>query len=191
MPVLFLVLALLIGVGFVWVLFASARHGTPSTDPNSGAVMFRHSAALRWFAVFALFGAQLLFGVWIIVYPPQTTQSAIPVAAGALTLGLAGVLLCWEAYRYALIVTEQELDCRSPWRGRQVVPWNLVSRVEFSAANAWFVLRFVGGGSFRVPAVVPGVGSFLAHCERHLKPEQLRSAKAGYPLIGRKWPFQE
>ena len=59
----------------------------------------------------------------------------------------------------------------------------------FSPANAWFVLHFAGGGSFRVPAVVPGIRQFLEACERHLKPEQLRAAKGGYPLAGRAWPF--
>jgi hypothetical protein len=189
MPLLYLALAVVLGVGFVWILFAAARRGRPAADPATGGLLFRHGPALRWFAVFALFGAELLFGVWAVVYPPQSAAAAAPVVAGAVLLGLAGVLLCWEAYRYALVVTDRELDCRSPWHGRRVVPWEAVTRLEFSAANAWFVLRFADGTSFRVPAVVPGVGHFLAACEGHLKPEQLRPAKGGYPLVGRAWPF--
>lgn len=190
MPLLFLALAVVLGVGFVWLLFATARRGRPATDPATGALTFRHGTPLRWFAVFALFGAETLFGVWAVVYPPQSPRTAVPLAVGAAALGLAGALLCWEAYRFAVTTSPEGLDCRSPWRGRRVVPWEGIVRVEFSAANAWFAVRFADGRSFRVPAVVPGVGRFLEECERHLKPDQLRPAKGGYPLVGRKWPYQ-
>jgi hypothetical protein len=189
MPLLYLALTVVLGVGFVWLLFTTARRGGPAADPATGALTFRHAAPLRWFAVFALFGAELLFAVFAVLYPDQAARMAVPLVLGAATLGLAGVLLCWEAYRYAVTVTDAELDCRSPWRGRRVAPWEAITRVEFSAATAWFVLRFADGGSFRVPAVVAGIGQFLAACERHLKPEQLRPAKGGYPLAGRAWPF--
>jgi len=189
MPVLFLALAVLLGVGFVWLLFATARRGRPAADPATGALTFRHGAPLRWFAVFALFGAETLFGVWAVLYPEQAAKLAVPLAIGAATLGLAGALLCWEAYRFAVAVGPDGLDCRSPWRGRRVVPWAGVARVEFSPANAWFAFRFADGTAFRVPAVVPGIGRLLEECERHLKPEQLLPAKGGYPLVGRKWPY--
>jgi hypothetical protein len=184
MPLLFLALAVVLGVGFVWLLFAAARRGVPH-----GALTFRHGLVLRAFAVFALFGAPTLFGAWAALYPAAAARLAVPLALGAAALGLAGALLCWEAYRFAVTASDAELDCRSPWRGRKVVPWELVTRVEFSAANAWFRLHFADGGSFRVPAVVPGIGRFLEACERHLKPEQLRPAQGGYPLAGRKWTY--
>jgi hypothetical protein len=189
MPLLFLVLALIVGLGFVWSLFITARRGKPAIDPSTGAMTFRHGWMLRWFAVFALFGAQILLAVWAVIYPPQSAKTAFPVAAAAVVLGVVGALLCWEAYRFALILTAGELDCRSPWKARRVVPWEGVTRVEFSTANAWFVLRFSDGQSFRVPAAIPGVRVFLEECERRLKPEQMKPAKGGYELAGRKWPY--
>src|SRR5689334_9550850 len=123
MPLLFLALAIALGVGYVWVLVAAARRGAPRTDPATGALTFRHGPALRWFAVFALFGAELLFAVWALLHHEQAARFAAPLALGAVVLGLAGALLCWEAYRFAVTVTDRELDCRSPWRGRRVVPW--------------------------------------------------------------------
>lgn len=189
MALLFLVLTLLIGVGMLWALISTARRGEPQRDPTGGMV-FRHGRLLRWFAVFALFGAEGLLAVWAIIYPPQSPRTAVPLFVGAATLGLLGILLCWEAYRYSLTVTPETLDCRSPWRGRMVLPWAGVTRLSFSAVNAWFVLHFVDGRSFRVPAVVPGIQRFLEACERHLSPEQLRPARGGYPLVNRKWPEQ-
>ncbi|MGL4419341.1 MAG: PH domain-containing protein, partial [Gemmataceae bacterium] len=62
---------------------------------------------------------------------------------------------------YALIVGPEGLDCRSPWRRRIVMPWMLVESVRYAPINAWYVIRFTGGGRFHLPAIVPGSAEFL------------------------------
>ena len=41
-----------------------------------------------------------------------------------------------------------------------MVPWAGVAGLEFSAANAWFVLRFADGTAFRVPEPIGSPGPY-------------------------------
>ncbi len=188
MPLLVLFAAALIGLGFVWLLFAVARAAPPYRD-DSGTVTLRHGQLLRAFAVLAFFGAPMLFGLWILFFPPRSNATLAPIVVAAALLGLAGFLLVWEAFKFQLTVSPAGLECRSPWKGRFVYSWEQVTALEYSAVNAWFVLKFQGGGEYHVSALVPGVSRFLEACEGRLKPEQMTNAEPGYRKLGRKWPF--
>ena len=186
MPLLLIPLAALLGMGFVWLLFTAARRGEPRRDGDT--LTFRHGWVLRAFAPAALFGGEAFFAIWMLLYPPQSPRTGLTIIAGASVLAVVGTILFWEAIRFQLVLRPGELDCRSPWRARQVVPWELVKRVSFSSANLWFVFH-CETGTFCVSATVPGVRYLLEACERHLKPEQLAEAKPGYAWAGRKPSF--
>lgn len=187
MPLVVLLLVVVLGLGFVWLLFSVAR-SVPPARVEGDAVTFRHGRLLQAFAVVALFGAELGLGLWALFYPPRSNATLLPIVVTAVALGLAGFLLVWEAFRFQLVSTPTALDCRSPWRGRFQRSWAQVTALEYSAANAWFVLKFQDGSAFHLSRLVPGVTKFLELCEQHLKPEAMTKAAAGYRRLGRKWP---
>lgn len=188
MPLLVLALAALLGLGFVWLLFAVARAAQPYRD-DGGTIALRHGLLLRAFAVLAFFGAPMVFGLWILFFPPRSNATLAPIIVAAALLGLAGFLLVWEAFKFQLTVSPTGLDCRSPWKGRFSQTWEQLTALEYSVANAWFTLKFRGDSEFHVSTLVPGVSRFLELCEGRLKPEQMANAEAGYRKLGRKWPF--
>jgi magnesium-transporting ATPase (P-type) len=188
MPLLVLALVALLGFGFVWLLFGVAR-AAPPYRADGDTLTFRHGKLLRLFAVVVFFAAPLVFGLWLLFFPPRSNATLFPIIVAAAVLGVAGVLLVWEAFKFQLTTSPAGLDCRSPWKGKFAHPWEQVTVLEYSALNAWFVLKFAGGSEFHVPTLVPGVARFLEACERRLKPEQMAKAKRGYRTVGRKWPF--
>jgi hypothetical protein len=126
--------------------------------------------------------------VLVLFNPPKKEGD---VYAVAFLYGLFGVLsapLLWEALRFALVVSPEGLDCRSPWRGRRFLAWDEVAEVSFSAMNSWFVVRGADGWKFRVSVLVPGLNAFLEQCEKHLPPEALAKAEPGYLRVGRPFP---
>lgn len=159
MEALLVILAVLLGVGFIGLLLLLARSGKPAEDHGS-AFTLRHSPALRIFSIVALFGGGGLFGFWIGIVPPQDAKLAIAFALGAAALAVFGFALLWESYRWKLIVTPAGLDCRSPWKAPRTVPWSDVKSVTWNTLNGWHVVEFTGG-SFRVPGIVPGAKRFL------------------------------
>lgn len=187
MPLLVLLLAVVLGLGFVWLLFSAARSAPPARVEGD-TVTFRHGPLLQAFAVLALFGAELGLGLWALFYPPRSNATLLPIVVTAVALGLAGFLLVWEAFRFQLVSTPTSLDCRSPWRGRFQRPWQQVTGLAYSAANSWFVVRFQDGQTFHLSLLVPGATKFLELCEQHLKPEAMTKAAGGYRRLGRKWP---
>jgi hypothetical protein len=90
--------------------------------------------------------------------------------------------------RFALVVSPEGLDCRSPWRGRQLLRWEEVEEVSYNLLLQWFVIRASEGRTFRVHILVSGLNTLLEICERRLSPDQLRRAKAGYTQLGRPFP---
>jgi hypothetical protein len=189
MPLLILTLCLTLGVGFLMLLASHGRRSQPfHHDAATQTTHLRHGRLLRVFAVMVFFGAEFVFGVWLLVYPPTTRSSTFITISLAVVLGVLGLLLIWEAYRFALVISLTSLECRSPWKAPRTFTWSQVTRLEYSRANSWFILRFATGESFRVSTVVPGVGEFLAACEQHLTAEQLTGAERGYAAIGRAWP---
>ncbi len=187
MPLLVLAFVALLGFGFVWLLFAVAR-AAPPYRVDGETVVVRHGALLRAFAVLAFFGAPMLLGLWILFFPPRSEATLAPIIVAAVLLGVAGILLVWEAFQFQLTITPAGLECRSPWKGRFSHAWDRVTALEYSAVNAWFVVKFPDG-AFHVSTLVPGVSRFLEECEGRLKPEQLANTEPGYRKLGRKWPF--
>jgi hypothetical protein len=188
MPLLVLAFVALIGLGFVWLLFAVAR-AAPPYRADGGTITLRHGQLLRAFAVLAFFGAPMLFALWVLFFPPRSNATFAPAIVAAALLGLAGFLLVWEAFKFQLTLSPAGLDCRSPWKGRFSHAWEQVTALEYSTVNAWFVLKFQGNSEFHVSTLVPGVSRFLEACEGRLKPEQMTGAKRGYGWVRRKWPY--
>jgi len=168
------------------LLVAAARRGTPT--PTADGLVFRHSAVFRGLAL-ALAVLPPVGITALLFVVPIKDDGDIWAIVGLYGLFLVlGLPLLWETQRYALVVTSQGLDCRSPWRGRFFIRWDDVERVSYSGVNSWFVIHAATGQTFRVSVFVAGVADFLAECERHLSPAQLFQAVPGYRYIGRAFP---
>jgi hypothetical protein len=169
-------------------LLQAARQGQPVTDSSTGFQVFRHHIFVRGLGVFTAFVVPIAITILVIAKPPQNDREYIAVF---FLYGLFAVLsapLLWESTRFALTITPEGLDCRSPWRRRQFFAWKEVEEISFTAFGGWFVIHAAGGRKFRVQAIVPGLGAFLEACEQRLPPEAFRRAKAGYAQLQRPLP---
>lgn len=190
MPFLVLALVVLFGFGYVWLLVAVAR-AAPPYRVDGATITLRHGQLLRGFSLLAFFGAPLLFGLWLIFFPARSQTTLVPVVITVLALAVVALLLVWEAFQFQLTLSPTGLEARSPWKGRFTHTWPQVTALSYSRTNAWFSLSFADGGAFHVSIIVPGVSKLLETCERHLTPDQMTTAAAGYRALNRKWPFGE
>jgi hypothetical protein len=173
-------------IGFLGLLMWAAQRGRPATDPRTGALLFRHSGLFRGFSLFMAFGIPLGITVLVLFKPPEKQSDVYAIAGIYGLFFLLSFPLLWESMGFALGVTDEGLDCKSPWRGRRFVYWDEVVEVSFSGGN--FVIRAADGYKFRVSTFVPGLTAFLQRCERHLPPQALRGARDGYARVGRRLP---
>jgi hypothetical protein len=177
---IFLTTAILSGL-VIW----AARRADPEVGAG-GTILFRYGLLPPGLCLLLPFGMPLVFVAIGLARPDK-----VGVGPG-LAVGVAFCLMAspfwWETSRYAMVVSPDGIDCRSPWRGRQFVRWDEVEEVRYSSISSWFVLRPRGHRTFRIPTLVSGLSAFLEECERHLPPEALRRARAGYGEVGRPFP---
>jgi hypothetical protein len=180
----------LIVVGFLGLLMWAAERGKPKVD-SDGTLIFRHSLLFRCFSVFMAVAVPVGIIVLAILKPPQK-ESEFWAMMG-LCIGFAVLIapLLWESLRFALFVSPEGIECRSPWRGSRFLPWKDVEEVSFRASNSWFVIRAKDYYKFRIHILVPGLSQFLEQCEQHLPPGALDGAEAGYRRVGRPFPQTE
>ncbi len=154
-------------------------------------VWFRHSAMFRGFALCVAFGVPLALTALVVFKPPRNGVEVLAFIGLFGLFGLLGGPLIWEALRFALGVSEDGLDCRSPWRASRFIRWNRVEKLSYSTTNSWFVIHTKDRWNFHVSILVPGLSIFLTRCEQHLSIANLVKAKPGYSLVGRPFPTAE
>ena len=174
-------------LGFLGLLALVAQRGRPRVDSRAGTFLFRHSVLLRGFSMLMTFGVQLLVTVLAIFKPPQNLSDVFVILGIISAFAALGTPLLWESTRFALIVSPQGLDCRSPWRRGRFISWNEVKEVSYSNFGSCFVIRSRDAWKFQVPLFMAGLSVFLEHCEQQLPPGALAKAKQGYFHVGR--PF--
>jgi hypothetical protein len=181
----------LVVIGSLGLLLWVAQRGRPKLDAETGVVWFRHSAIFRGFALLLGFGVPLAITALIVFKPPKNRADVFAVIGVYGMFALLGGPLLWEALRFALGISKDGLDCRSPWRASRFVPWNRVERLSYSSMNSWFVIHTKDRWNFHVSILVPGLAIFLTRCEQHLSLANLAKAKPGYSLVGRPFPTAE
>jgi hypothetical protein len=160
MPTLGAILGVLVAIGFVGVLLQRGRASAPYSIEGP-RVMLRHSPLLRWFSILAVFGGNSAMAMILLLTPPKDPNIALAMTAGIAVLSVCGLALLWESFQWMLSFTPERLECRSPWGKRIDAAWSEVDSVTYSSVQSWHVVRFKSGATFRVPAIVPGVGMFL------------------------------
>jgi hypothetical protein len=174
---------------FMGILLWASRRGKPLRDAYTNAMVFRHGILIRGFALLGTFGAPsaiTLIGIFR-PPPPQPGDFWAVCFLYALFPAISAPLL-WESMRFAMKVSPEGLDCRSPWRGTRFLAWDDIKEISYSQAWSWFVVRAVDGWKFRVPLLIPGLGHWLEQCERYLPESALARAKTGYEVLGRQFP---
>lgn len=183
-----LALAVFVAVGGFWLLLSNSRTRTISPDA-SGRLHLRHGLLFRAYACGLFLGLELLLGSLVLFFPPESPVAIGLLVTAALITLVLGIILMWDASRFALTVNSQAMECRSPWRGPRTIPWSDVERISFSSANLWFAVEPKSGPPFHVLAIVPGVSQFLAACEANLPVQKLFTAEPGYDWVWRKFPY--
>jgi hypothetical protein len=174
-------------VGFLGLLLWAAQRGKPAVAAD-GTLIFRHSWLFRGFALFGGIGIPLAITVLVIFNPPKKPGDGYAI------LGLYGLFillsapLLWESWRFAVYVSPQGIECRSPWRPGRFLPWSDIEEVSFQTTNTWFVIRSKDDWKFRIHLMVPGLSQFLEQCEQHLPSSALEGAEVGYIRVGRRFP---
>src|SRR5262249_18525735 len=120
--------------------------------------------------------------------PPKSDGDVVAIVGLYALFGALSAPLLWESLRFALVVSDEGLDCRSPWRGQRFHYWDEVRDVSYRQVGPWVLIRFTDGWKFRISNLVPGLSMFLGECEDHLPPEALEGARQGYALVGRTFP---
>ncbi|MGL4551809.1 MAG: hypothetical protein ACRC33_11535, partial [Gemmataceae bacterium] len=130
------------------------------------------------------------------LYVPLAVIPAKELEVRLIVGGLIGMFLLftaplvWEAAAWRLRVTDEGLECRSPWRGSWTIRWDDVKRLEWSQVAMWFIVVTPRGRWFRFSYAVGERDRLMAEFERRLKPEQMALAETGYLFIQRPWPFR-
>jgi len=185
MPQLKVIIASAITTTLLAIVIKAAQRGRPAVVPESGNLVFRHHFFFRLIALTISVGAPIAITALYYVSPPKNESDIL--IAYLLFLGL-GLPLLWETMWFSLVVGPDGLDCRSPWQGRQFIEWGDVKDLSFNRSMNWFVIRATGGRTFRVPAFVSAVSTFLHAFELALPPGKLRQARPGYVYVGRVFP---
>jgi hypothetical protein len=169
------------------MLLRAAQRGQPVADPWGGPLLFRYSALLRGISLALGFGPPLAISILFFLLPRKEGDEVWALIAMVLFIAI-GLPLWWDATRFAVGVSPQGLDCRSPWRDAQFIAWGEIEAITYNPTYMWFLVRAMGGRTFRVSAFVSGISEFLARCEQHLPPTALDGAEAGYLAVGRPFP---
>jgi hypothetical protein len=160
-------------VGILCLLAWVARDMPPTIRRESGKTTIRYAFWVRCFYLFSAFALPLALTLWAIVNRPEEGEMWCLLASYALFAFLTGPVW-WMVTRFALTISDEGLECHSPWRRTRFVKWSEIEEVTFGEMGRWYVLRAVDGYRFRVPQqAVPGLGDFLAAVGRH-RPELLR-----------------
>ena len=156
-----LIIGVLVG-GILGLMVWAAKRGRPKLDAETGVVWFRHSALFRGFSLFMGFGIPLAITALLLYKPPKNRTDVLAVIGLYALFGALSAPLVWESLRYALGISKDGLDCRSPWRASRFVPWNRVESLSYSTMNSWFIIHTKDRWNFRVSVFVPGLSIFLS-----------------------------
>jgi hypothetical protein len=183
---------ILIATGLVVVLGVMAwagRRARPPVSGNEQSLLFRYSAALRWFAIFAAFGIPIGITLLVVAYPPRGKEVWYVIGVYALFAALS-VPLFWETSRYYVRLTPTGIERRSAWGGLRSCDWDDLQEVRYSPLNSWFVFVAVSGEKIRVHTLLAGLNDLFQFVESRVPADRLRHARKGYERLRRPFPWR-
>jgi hypothetical protein len=169
------------------LMVGAAARGKPAVVSADGSLLFRYNVMFRGLAFFFMFALPLALSV-LIFFVPVKKEDLWAIIGMFAMIAVIGLPLWREATRFALIVTPDGLDCRSPWLSNKFIAWVDVEAISFSSINQWFIINARDGRTFRIHLFMSGVPYFLSLCEMNLHTSVLARAKVGYFQVGRPFP---
>jgi hypothetical protein len=131
-------------------LLNSRQHQAMSTE--DGCVV-QYGRALKIFVGVMAIAAGGLVSV-VAVLPPVNWW---PPVFLAIFFCLFLVPLYLEYFHVRIVVTEERLQCRSPWRAARDIRWEEVKSVDFSPSLQWYRIRTEGKGIVRLHVFLSGL----------------------------------
>jgi hypothetical protein len=169
-------------------LFALSINRRGQVDPGTGALTMRYSLPLRVTGWVLGLVVPIGFVALLFVVPFQKPQDPW-IAGGLLTFfTLGGAVILLETHRFRVTVTDEGIECLSPWRRRRFIAWGDVTRVTSSSNAAFFVIRGRDRTRITLPAYLAGLRELGERMIRRLDPavyaEALRAfAQLGFPPL--------
>ncbi len=90
----------------------------------------------------------------VAVLPPVNWWAPVFVA---IFFSLFLLPLYLEFFHVRIVVTQEALQCRSPWRPRRDVRWEEVTSVDFSPSLQWYRIHTRGKGVIRLHVLLSGL----------------------------------
>jgi len=163
------------GLFVFWIVFSlvGARRGEV---PGSLAVL-RYGPALRILGLILALTPSALTVLLMWKLPLRDDAFVLKVGAVVLlTSALSGALLI-ETVLFQVVLSEDGIARRSPWRGYAFLRWTEVTRVRYSAVNRWFVFEGAGG-TIRVSRFLENIGELVRLARRKLVADRFANAAA-------------
>jgi hypothetical protein len=180
----------LIGVAVALFLggLATLAKRPPKLDPKSRTIVLEHSWLLKGLGLVAGLGMPLLVLVLVLVIGFKKPSDALAAGGLLLFFGLLGGWLLLESMGVRVLLSEEGIEGRSPWRGTRFIPWDEVKEVKFSQAMSWFVVVGRRRDKVRVSMLLVGTQYFVEAVKEYLDPERYEKAESGFDKVG-KFPF--
>jgi hypothetical protein len=160
-------------VGILALLTWVARDMPGAIQREAGKTTLRYTFWVRCFYLYMAFAIPLGLTLLAIVHRPPPEEMWCLFASYALFAFLTGPMW-WIVTRFALTISAEGLECRSPWRRTHFVKWDELEEVTYGLVGRWYVLSARSGYRFRVPdQMIPGLCDFLLAVMQH-RPEALR-----------------
>lgn len=157
----------------VWLLRASSR---PPELVGTGLIL-RLPRAFGTLAVFCGVGFPLLLLIGALADPSLDEGEVIwGSVAFIVVVGVAG--MCWATSRQILIVNDEGLEQRLPWRRVRRVAWDDVVNVRVAVFPAYLEFHGRNAELVRVGPSLDGIPDLVLIAKRKLEPALWRDAVA-------------
>lgn len=181
MPTLQIVfVALASGLILFWLIFA--LFGPRKVDLPGVLVVLRYGSTLRVLALILAWmpPALMIYAIWSFFWRNDT----VLVTAGVsfLTTSVIAGLFLIEVERTQIALSDEGIARDSPWKGRSLLKWDEIERVQYSALNRWLVLQGAGK-SIRASLHLIGIGELVRMARSKLPAERYASAAAAFDAI--------
>ena len=134
------------------VLHSLSRARQDQATPTEDGYVVRYGKALKTLVVVLAAAYGALVGVVGVLSASNWWATVFLAALFSLLL----VPLYLEVFHVRIVVTQEGMQCRSPWRPGREVKWEEVTSVDFSPSLQWYRIRTMHQGTIRLHLLLSG-----------------------------------
>lgn len=161
-----IVTGLVAGAVTTALMVRSARR-TPRTAAGAG-VQLRYGRGLQTFACASLV-VWTTFAIRNALYGSAVNSYLVAVSVPTL-LAIGSGYLAINALWVSVVLDDEVIICRSPWRRTRVVAWRDVVDAHYSDLNSMWILRTRDQGKIRIGVGMIGSAALPQYLNRHRVP---------------------